>query len=86
MIKCARHYDSKCWPMTTITARLNEFPASFLYNKLAIKNCEKTFLKNFLRHFKKAKKYTMFRHYWASLSSEKKYNECSINTRKTILH
>ena len=48
MIKCARHYDSKCWPMTTITVRLNELPASFLYNNkyLAIKNCEKTFLKN----------------------------------------
>ena len=46
MIKCARHYDSKCWPITTITVRLNEFPASFLYNNLAVKNCKKTFLKN----------------------------------------
>ena len=59
--------------MTTITVRLNEFPASFLYNNLAIKKCEKNFFKKHLRNLKKVKKYTMFQHYWASLSTEKKY-------------
>ena len=43
-------------------------------SSLAIKNCEKTFLKNVVGRSR------------MSLSSEKKRYEYSINTRKTIVH